>query len=131
MESHLCLIVDDEPVVRSYVKQILVREGFETIEAENGTGALRLVQRLGDAVDLIVCDLQMPNGDGLTFAGTVRESFSTLPIILMSGFVEPERLHVTTSFEFLQKPFQPTALLQAISSARNAMKLRKKAGATD
>jgi len=105
MPSRLCLIAVDDPTERDYVKNILNRQGFQTIEAEEGTQALSLVQRLGDALDLVVSEVGRPGGDGITFVCAVRESLSTLPIILMSELAESAPAHSTTSFEFLQKPF--------------------------
>ena len=86
---------------------------------------LRLVEKLGDVLDLIVSDIKMPNGDGLTFVCSVRELLPVLPIILMSAYAEPERQeNPSTSFEFLQKPFFPPALLKAVENAKKNMKLR-------
>ena len=81
----MCLVVDDEEPVRAYVKSILERENYRTTEANNGVEGLRIVKKLADALDIIVSDIRMPGGDGLTFATTVRESFPTVPIVLMSG----------------------------------------------
>ena len=132
MRPQICLIVDDESSVRAYVKAILVRKQFQIIEAENGIQGLQLAQKLGDALDLIVSDIQMPNGDGFTFVCAVRESLPTLPIVLISGFADSEQTkHPNTSFEFVQKPFSPTTLLSAIDSATNAMKRRKKVTPTE
>jgi len=130
MPSRLCLIVESEPTERDFVKNILNREGFQTIETEDGIQALNLVQRLGDALDLIVSEIGMPDGDGVTFVCAVRESFSTLPIILMLKLAESAPTHSTTSFEFLQKPFVPADLQNAIANADKAMRIRKKAGAS-
>lgn len=125
MQSKTCLIVDDESSVRAYVKAILEREHFQTFEAQDVIQALRLVEKLGDLLDLVVSDIKMPGGDGVTFVCSVRESFPILPIILISGYAEPERQeHPSTSFEFLQKPFVPHALLRAVENATKMMKLR-------
>jgi two-component system cell cycle sensor histidine kinase/response regulator CckA len=103
------LVVDDEPTVRRYVSTILEREHFRTLEAEDGAHALQIVRELGGGVDLIVSDIQMPNGDGLTFARAVKNSFPAVPVILVSGFVEPD-----SCFEFVQKPFLPATLVRAV-----------------
>ena len=125
--SKTCLIVDDESSVRAYVKAILEPEQFQTLEAEDGIAALRIVEKLGDLLDLIVSDIKMPGGDGVTVVSSVRELFPALPIILVSGYaeLEPQR-HPTTCFEFVQKPFRPATLLGAIENATRMMKLRMK-----
>ena len=68
-------MVDDEPSIRRYITSILHLEHFQTLEAEDGSRALQIVQELGGGVDLIVSDIQMPNGDGLSLAHAVKESF--------------------------------------------------------
>jgi two-component system cell cycle sensor histidine kinase/response regulator CckA len=127
-----CLIVDDESSVRAYVKSILEREHFRTFEAPDGLRGLRMVENLGDALDVIVGDVQMPGGDGMTFVCAARELFPALPIVLISGYPEPERhKRLSTPFEFIQKPFLPDALLTAVENATKKMELRRKTPASE
>jgi CheY-like chemotaxis protein len=105
----LALVVDDEPKIRAYIKAILRRECFETLEAEGGNPALEIVETVRGRIDLVVTDLQMPNGDGLSFANAVRETFPSIPIILSSGRAKPD-----TVFEFVEKPFAAETLAQVI-----------------
>ena len=127
MPHETCLVVDDESSVRAFVRTILERNQFRVVEAENVGQAAQTVQNVGDAIDLIVSDIRMPGGDGITFASSVRESFPLLPIILVSGCAEPpwER-YPSTSFVFVPKPFLPATLLSAITQAKEMMALRKK-----
>jgi len=103
------LVVDDEPSVRRYVSTILQREDFRTLEAEGGTQALQIVEELGGGVDLIVSDIQMPNGDGLALAHAVKNSFPAVPVILVSGYARPD-----AGFEYVEKPFLPATLMRAV-----------------
>jgi two-component system, cell cycle sensor histidine kinase and response regulator CckA len=102
----IALIVDDDPYIRGYVRFILKRENFETIETDGGNRALQVVEAFGGAIDLIVTDIQMPNGDGVTFAKAVRQQYPSVPIILMSGHARPD-----VEFAFLEKPFSWAALV--------------------
>jgi DNA-binding NtrC family response regulator len=88
---------------------ILEREGFYTLEAEGGNPALEIVEMLRGSIDLIVTDIQMPDGDGLSFANAVREKFPAVPTILVSGGPRPD-----TAFEFVEKPFASAALVQVV-----------------
>ena len=103
------LVVDDEESVRQYVSTILQREHFQTLEAEDGVHALQIVQDLGGGLDLIVSDIQMPRGDGLSFAHAVKRSFPAIPLILVSGYATPD-----ADFDFVQKPFKPATLVRAV-----------------
>jgi CheY-like chemotaxis protein len=105
----LSLVVDDEPKIRAYINAVLRREFFETLEAEGGNQALEMVNVAGGAIDLIVTDLQMPKGDGLSFANAVRKTFPAIPIVLLSGHTKPD-----TVFEFVEKPFAADTLAQVI-----------------
>jgi DNA-binding NtrC family response regulator len=125
-----CLVVDDESSVRAFLRAILERNQFQVIEAEDVGQAAQAVQNLGDGIDLIVTDIRMPGGDGITFAASVRESFPLLPIILISGYTEPPwKRYPSTSFVFVPKPFLPATLLSAIAKAKETMALRKRVGA--
>jgi CheY-like chemotaxis protein len=103
------LVVDDEASVRKYVRAILEGEGFRTLAAEDGAQALRVVQELGSGLDLIVSDIQMPNGDGLSLAHAVENSFPAVPVILVSGDAKPDG-----GFAFVKKPFLPGALMSVV-----------------
>jgi len=103
------LVVDDEPSVRRFISTVLEREHFQTLEAEDGARALQIVQELDGGLDLIVSDIQMPNGDGLSLAHAVKESFPAVPVILVSGYCVP-----SGDFEFVQKPFGPATLVKAV-----------------
>lgn len=105
----ISLVVDDDPSVRRYVRTVLQREDFRTLEAEDGTQALRIVQELDGGLDLIVSDVQMLNGDGVTLAQAVRSSFPAVPVILVSGYAKPD-----AGFAFVEKPFLPATLMSAV-----------------
>jgi two-component system cell cycle sensor histidine kinase/response regulator CckA len=105
----LALVVDDDPVIRAYVRAILNAENFETREAEDGRPALDLVNRLDGNVDLIVTDVHMPGLDGIGLANSVRASFPFVQIILMSGYENNE-----SPFDFVAKPFTWAAMTAAV-----------------
>lgn len=105
MLRRICLVVDDDPAIRTFVKAILQREEFETVEADGGNAALEVASRLNGSLALVVSDIQMPDGDGLSLAYRLRDRFPAVPVVLTSGYGRPE-----ADFEFLEKPFSWTAL---------------------
>jgi CheY-like chemotaxis protein len=112
MPDRLCLIVDDDPSIRTYIMTLLQREEhFETLQADGGKRALEIMKGLGDAVDLIVSDVQMPGGDGVSFAHAVSELFANVPVILVSAAAQPPD---ALEYEFVEKPFAPHELLQVV-----------------
>jgi DNA-binding NtrC family response regulator len=116
MPDRICLIVDDEPAIRSYLRAILQRAGIQSLEADGASQALGIIQKLDGRLDLIVCDIKMPGDmDGIDLAYSVRNSFPALPVILISGYGDVEAVkQAATKFEFIQKPFVPETILAAV-----------------
>jgi DNA-binding NtrC family response regulator len=112
----MCLLVDDEPDVRKILQFTLKHARFESLEAESAAEALEIIERLGGNLDLVVTDVKMPGAmDGIGLAHAVRTMFPDLPIILMTGFAEDETVQSGLGrFEFLNKPFGPDAMLEAV-----------------
>ena len=113
MTKPFCLVVDDEPGVRTYISIVLRGGGFETIEAENGVEALEMLRTCPRKVDLIVSDVSMPLMNGQALAASVRVEFAETPIILISGYSDTPM----TDGVVLMKPFLPAELLGAASRA--------------
>ena len=114
MNSPLCLIVDDEPAIRTYLSVLLQGEGIRNLEAENAIDALRIVKKLGVEIDLLITDIQMPGDiDGLDLAYSVKNMFSCIPVILISGTAE----QTPKGFTFVRKPFRADAILNAVDKA--------------
>jgi two-component system cell cycle sensor histidine kinase/response regulator CckA len=116
MPERICLIVDDEPAIRQFLRIILERRRIQVVEAENATDALRVLQKLGCRVDLIVSDIVMP-GDfsGTDLAHSVRHTFPAIPVILFSGYCQEAK--DAAGFDFIPKPFVPETILSAVERA--------------
>ena len=122
MRDGVCFIVDDEPVIRKYLRRILERIEIQSLEADNAVEALRLLQKLGGQVDLLITDIKMPGEmDGIDLAYSVQNSFSSLPVILISGFVDK----VPAGFTYIRKPFMPDELLKAIDKMMNGSRTHR------
>ncbi len=111
MPHPISLVVDDEPSIRTYIRAILERESYETVEAGTAKHGLEILKHLGSSIGLIVSDIHMPEGDGLSFAHAVAKSFPTVPIILTSGYISSTE---ASPFEFVEKPFSPDDLLRVV-----------------
>ena len=85
MKAHI-LVVDDEPEIRTSVREILEDEGYSVATAENGQAAREaLLQR---KPDLVLLDIWMPDIDGLTLLKSWQEEKLDLPVIMMSGMAQ-------------------------------------------
>ena len=126
MSDRICLIVDDEPSIRTYLRAILQRERIQSLEADTAAQALSIIHKLGGRLDLIVCDIKMPGEmDGIDLAYSVRNSFPALPVLLISGYGDVESVkQAAANFEFIQKPFVPETILMAVKKMVGAVDAR-------
>lgn len=107
------LIIDDEPIMRKLLEQIL-KDKYEVISLENGREALEWMYS-GNIPDLVVADLNMPEINGFEYIEKVRESgfFSDVPLIVLSGEESSsERIKCLKlgANDYLIKPFNPEEL---------------------
>lgn len=77
------LIIDDEPQIRSMLKLMLEREGYEVVEAPDGVEGIKIYRQ--NPADLIITDLIMPNKDGIGMIIDLKKEFPDVNIIAMSG----------------------------------------------
>jgi len=81
--SKIIAVVDDEVKIRDMVKTYLQSEGFETLEAEDGTAAVQLVEN--HEVDLMLLDVMMPQKDGFQTLRDIRLKQKKLPVIMLTA----------------------------------------------
>jgi len=81
------LLVDDNPHGMVARRTVLEELGYTVHAGTNGQEALNVLQH--QKVDLVITDFRMPNMDGVELINHIRRLRADLPIILLSGFVEP------------------------------------------
>ncbi len=125
------LSIEDEATVRRGMAAYLTDSGYEVIEAENGRIGLQRV--LLDEPDLILCDLRMPELDGMRVLSEVRRLVPELPFIIVSGSGEMidaiEALRLG-AWDYLLKPIEDMGILEhavkrALDQARLIQQNRK------
>jgi two-component system response regulator ResD len=104
------LVVDDEPIVREVVVSYLRREGFDTLEAEDGDTARGLVEQ--EAPNLVVLDVMLPGTDGLELCRWIRARSDTPVIMLTARGEEADRIVGLElgADDYVTKPFSPREL---------------------
>ena len=115
--SKTILIVDDSTALRQVVKLGLVKAGYTVEEASDGKDALGKCP--GKSFNLIICDVNMPNMDGLTFVKNlkVQEEHKFTPIIMLTTESGEDRKMEGMSLgvkAWVVKPFQVDKLLSAV-----------------
>jgi len=123
------LIVDDEPNIRRMVGALLTAEGYEVREAADGAAGVKAVE--DEEPDVALIDLMMPGGmDGIATLAKIRERWSDLPVIMMSGrasLSDAVRATKVGAVNFLEKPLAPETVLLALGSALELRHARRAA----
>lgn len=104
------LLVDDDNIFRTTVIKAIGKKGFKVLEAESGSAAWAIIQ--SESIDLVVSDVQMPDGDGVWLLKQILKGVR-IPVILMSGgasITREEALRLGAN-DFLSKPFSHQLLL--------------------
>jgi DNA-binding NarL/FixJ family response regulator len=113
------LIVEDDPMVASYVADVLIEAGFQVAGvASTASEALSLAEQRACVLALV--DIRLPGpDDGIDIAGELRRRFG-IGAIFLSGTSDPEhiaRAKRVSPYGFLQKPFLPSQMYKALDKA--------------
>jgi two-component system chemotaxis response regulator CheY len=112
------LIVDDASLVRLYYKSALQPAGFRVEEALNGIEAIEKLLENPKPVDMLIVDINMPQMDGLTFLGLLRQKhlpLAAIPVLVISteaGENDFEAARTAGANYFLVKSVSPEALVE-------------------
>jgi two-component system, chemotaxis family, chemotaxis protein CheY len=117
--SRTILVVDDSPTVVKFVSFSLRNSGFNVVTACDGMDAIEKMSHLPEDVSLVITDLNMPNLDGYSLIGTLRqnERYRATPIIILSsedGADDRKRGIEVGASSYLVKPFKSSLLLTEV-----------------
>lgn len=116
MERSKILIVDDNPEIREIIEILLTGEGFESVQAQDGITALRLLEE--QDFDLIILDIMMPGMNGYQTCLEVRKS-SNAPILFLSARTKDSDKTLGFSSggdDYLAKPFSYNELISRVKA---------------
>jgi two-component system, cell cycle sensor histidine kinase and response regulator CckA len=108
------LLVEDDDAVREFARRCLEREGYAVLTARNAAAAREAFEARHGAIDLMITDLVMPRGDGVSLADDVSLDYPKLKILLMSGFADralERRRPNAATYPLLTKPFASDELV--------------------
>jgi CheY-like chemotaxis protein len=119
------LVVDDEADIRGTITALLRYNGYEVYNVANGHDALQEVEH--KVPDLVLLDQMLPDMTGIDVARRLRSEHPVLPIVFVSGHLEPEMLRdAVPGVRLLRKPFQSEELYAEVrrnlDQARRATK---------
>lgn len=126
MAIHKVLVVDDEPLLRKYVSEILNRRGYEVQTAENGTRALQILDQ--DQFDLVITDMKMPDHSGLDVLKHAKKTAPETIVIVVTAYGSVENVVQAMqlgAYNYLMKPFDVDTLETAIDKAAELSQLKQ------
>jgi len=115
MKNYNVLIVDDEKNVSQLLEKILIKEGFNTFTANNGSMALSIID--GHHVDMVITDIRMPNMSGIELLERIRKTDPLIKVILITAFATLETALKALRMgaqDYITKPFDLDEVLLAI-----------------
>ncbi|EKD81537.1 MAG: PAS/PAC sensor hybrid histidine kinase, partial [uncultured bacterium] len=116
----MILVIEDEEMVRFITRSLLENFNYKVIEADSGAKALEILAALKGQIDLVICDLVMPDMDGWQTLEELRKIEQDVPVILASGYDQSfvmRGAHQQQPQAFLSKPYNSATLQQAIEQA--------------
>ena len=113
------LIIDDEPGIRTVLRDVLEDEGYTVLAAEDGI--VGLTELAANAVDLVFLDVWLPNMGGIEVLKRIREQYPDVEVIMISGHANISLAVQSTkmgAFDFMEKPL---SLDRTVTVVRNAL----------
>ncbi len=110
------LVVDDEELIRNVVKEYLIQENYEVVEAEDGIEAIEKINR--EDFDLIILDIMMPKKDGFQTMREIKKK-KDIPVLMLSA--RSEEFDKLIGFDlgiddYVTKPFSPKELVARVKA---------------
>ncbi len=120
------LVVDDEPGLRQSLGLLLTDAGYAVTAEQNGRRALD--RAIAEAFDLVLCDVRMPEMDGLTFLRQYRQRGGSALVIVMSAYGGEDAAIAAMkegAYDYLPKPFRPDEVVLTLRKAEERERLRQ------
>jgi len=110
------LVTDDDKHVRYLVKELLMKEGFQVVEAANGAEALELLEK--QTCVLAIVDIMMPVMDGYKLTELIRKNYD-IPVVLLTAkdeIEDKEKGFLSGTDDYVVKPFEPKELIFRVNA---------------
>jgi CheY-like chemotaxis protein len=117
------LVIEDEPAVAEMASEVLAEEGYKIIIAHDGFEAMKIYEKLGKQIGLVILDFFLPVMDGDAVFDELRGINPNVNVVLSSGFAEQSK--IASMLEqglrgFIPKPYTSDKLLEQVRSTLDA-----------
>ena len=126
MADYKVLVVDDEEGMRHMLSILLKREGYDVSISEDGDSAIKAMVK--NQYDFILCDIRMPDMDGLQVLEEIKKRGLEVTVIMMSAYgtietaIEAMKLG---AYDYVSKPFKKDEIVLALKKAEERESLKK------
>lgn len=124
------LLIEDQLFIRSMMARMLNGIGFkQVLQARDGQEALDLIAADREFVDVILCDLKMPNMDGFDFLTKLRElptGSAQTPVVMLTASNDPESVHRLKGLGIAGYIVKPASTQMVVERVRAALKAAKR-----
>ncbi len=113
------LVIDDQKSIRNTLKDILEYENHQVVLAENGEEGIEIFEK--DKPDLVLCDIKMPNMDGIEVLDKIMSKTQEIPVVMISGHGNIDTAVEAIkkgAYDFIEKPLDLNRLLVTIRNAQ-------------
>jgi two-component system, NtrC family, response regulator len=121
------LIIDDEEKLRQLLTRIISLEGFTVLEARNLNAASKVLDK--ETIDVILCDVRLPDGNGVDFLKQVKPKYPTVEIILLTAYGNiPDGVQAMKNgaFDYITKGDDNDKIIPLLNRAMEKVQLHKK-----
>jgi len=127
MSSATILIIDDEEKLRSLLTRIITLEGFTVIEANNLKAGLKILEK--EQIDVILCDVKLPDGNGVEFVKEIKPKFPLVEIILLTAYgniADGVQAMRNGAYDYITKGDDNDKIIPLLNSALEKVQLQKR-----
>lgn len=121
------LIIDDEEKLRQLLKRIISLEGFTVLEANNLKSATKVLEK--EIVDVVLCDVKLPDGNGVDFVKEIKQAHSSVEVILLTAYGNvPDGVQAMRNgaFDYIMKGDDNDKIIPLLNRALDKVQLAKK-----
>jgi len=121
------LIIDDEEKIRLLLSRIIKLEGFAVWDAENLKAGMHMLEK--QAIDILLCDGRLPDGNGVDFVETVKKKFPQLQVIILTAYgniADGVRAMKNGAFDYITKGDDNEKIIPLLNKAESNIELRRR-----
>src|ERR1700743_3840190 len=127
MSTGIVLIIDDEEKLRSLLARIIRLEGFTVLEAETMKAGLRLLDK--EDIDVVLCDVKLPDGNGVEVVRDIRAKRPSVETILLTAYgniADGVTAMKNGAFDYITKGDDNDKIIPLLARAMEKVQLQKR-----